>query len=247
MSKTNSMNPTVIVTGATSGIGLGLAKAFLADGYNVAGTGRSRERLDRTVDELAAGERFLAVPGDVGESAVADAAFAKAIEAFGKVDVLINNAGIFTAKPFVEFSPQEIDEQIATNLKGTLYFSQAAARHMSARRQGSIINVTASLALQASSAVPALMAAALKGGVNQATRALALELAPFGVRVNAVAPGVVDTPMHAPQTHEALGKMHPLGRIADVADIAQAVRFLVQSPFVTGTILPVDGGYSAGR
>lgn len=238
---------TVIITGATSGIGLGLAEAFLKYGFNVVGTGRSGARLEQTAAHLAAGERFLPVTGDVGHPAVATAAFAKAIEAFGHVDVLINNAGIFAAKPFVNFTPDEIEEQIATNLKGTLYFSQAAARHMSERRSGKIVNVTASIALQANAGVPALMAAALKGGINQATRALALELAPFGVTVNAVAPGVVDTPMHAPETHGALARMHPLGRIADVADIAQAVRYLVQSDFVTGTILPVDGGYSAGR
>lgn len=238
---------TVIITGATSGIGLGLAQAFLKDGFNVVGTGRSSARLEETATRLAAGERFLPVAGDIGNPAVANVVFAKAIEAFGHVDVLINNAGIFTAKPFVDFTPDEIDEQIAANLKGALYFSQAAARHMSERRRGKIVNVTAAIALQAHAGVPALMAAALKGGMNQATRALALELAPYGVTVNAVAPGVVDTPMHAPETHDALGRMHPLGRIAAVADIARAVRFLVQSNFVTGTILPVDGGFSAGR
>ncbi|VVE35434.1 Dihydroanticapsin 7-dehydrogenase [Pandoraea eparura] len=238
---------TVIITGASSGIGLGLAEAFLKDGFNVVGTGRSSARLDAAHTALGVGERFLPVAGDVGDPAVAEAAFARAIEAFGHVDVLVNNAGIFSAKPFVDFTPDEIDEQIATNLKGTLYFSQAAARHMSERRHGAIVNVTASIALQAHAGVPALMAAALKGGLNQATRALALELAPYGVTVNAVAPGVVDTPMHAPETHDALGQMHPLGRIADVADIARAVQYLVQSDYVTGTILPVDGGFSAGR
>lgn len=237
---------TVIITGATSGIGLGLAQAFLQDGYNVVGTGRSSARLEQTAGRLAAGERFLPVAGDVADPAVAGNVFAKAIEAYGHVDVLINNAGIFAAKPFVDFTPKEIDEQIATNLKGALYFSQAAARHMSERRSGRIVNVTASIALQANSGVPALMAAALKGGMNQATKALALELAPFGVTVNAVAPGVVNTPMHPQESHEALGKLHPLGRIADVTEVAQAVRYLVQNAFVTGTILPVDGGYAAG-
>ncbi|VVD63460.1 SDR family NAD(P)-dependent oxidoreductase [Pandoraea soli] len=243
----NNSERTAIITGASSGIGLGLAEAFLKEGFNVVGTGRSSARLDAARTALGVGERFLPVVGDVGDPKVAEAAFARAIEAFGHVDVLVNNAGIFTAKPFVDFTPDEIDEQIATNLKGALYFSQAAARHMSERHRGAIVNVTASIALQAHSSVPALMAAALKGGLNQATRALALELAPYGVTVNAVAPGVVDTPMHAPETHDALGQMHPLGRIADVSDIARAVQYLVQSEYVTGTILPVDGGFSAGR
>jgi len=238
---------TVIITGATSGIGLGLAQAFLRDGYNVVGTGRSAARLEQTAALLNAGERFLPVAGDVADPSAATAAFAKAIETFGHVDVLINNAGIFAAKPFVDFTPDEIEEQIATNLKGTLYFSQAAARHMSERRSGRIVNVTASIALQAHSGVPALLAAVLKGGMNQATKALALELAPFGVTVNAVAPGVVNTPMHAPETHDALGKMHPLGRIAQVEDVARAVRYFVESDYVTGTIAPVDGGFAAGR
>ncbi|MCI3207944.1 MULTISPECIES: SDR family NAD(P)-dependent oxidoreductase [Pandoraea] len=244
MSKSNR---TVIITGATSGIGLGLAQAFLRDGYNVVGTGRSGARLEQTAALLAAGERFLPVAGDVADPAAAETAFKKAIEVYGHVDVLINNAGIFAAKPFVDFTPEEIETQIATNLKGTLYFSQAAARHMTARRSGRIVNVTASIAIQASSGVPALLAAVLKGGMNQATKALALELAPFGVTVNAVAPGVVNTPMHAPETHDALGQMHPLGRIAEVEDVAQAVRYLVDNDYVTGTILPVDGGYAAGR
>ncbi|VVE75416.1 SDR family NAD(P)-dependent oxidoreductase [Pandoraea sputorum] len=238
---------TVIITGATSGIGLGLAQSFLRDGYNVVGTGRSSARLEQTAALLNAGERFLPVAGDVADPSAATAAFAKAIETFGHVDVLINNAGIFAAKPFVDFTPEEIEVQIATNLKGTLYFSQAAARHMSERRSGRIVNVTASIALQAHSGVPALLAAVLKGGMNQATKALALELAPFGVTVNAVAPGVVNTSMHAPETHETLGKMHPLGRIAEVEDVARAVRYFVESDYVTGTIAPVDGGYAAGR
>ncbi|VVE10564.1 3-oxoacyl-ACP reductase [Pandoraea iniqua] len=238
---------TVVITGATSGIGLGLAQRFLKDGYNVVGTGRSRARLEQTAALLDAGERFLPLAGGVAEPGVAKAVLASAIAAFGHVDVLVNNAGIFAAKPFVDFTPDEIDEQIDTNLKGTLYFSQEAARHMSERRAGRIINITAAVAMQANTAVPALMAAVLKGGLNQATRALALELAPFGVTVNAVAPGVVDTPMHPASTHEALSRIHPLGRIAKVEEIADAVAYLVNGAFVTGTVLPVDGGYSAGR
>jgi NAD(P)-dependent dehydrogenase (short-subunit alcohol dehydrogenase family) len=244
MSKSDN---TIVITGATSGIGLGLAEAFLQEGYNVVGTGRSTERLQATVERLNAGGRFLAVAGDAGRPESAREVFAQAIARYGKIDVLVNNAGIFIAKPFVQFTPQEIEENIATNLKGVLYASQEAARHMSERRRGKIINITAALAMQPHGGVPALLAVALKGGINQATRALALELAPHGVTVNAVAPGVVDTPMHQAENHAALGSLHPLGRIARTAEISAAVLYLAKADFVTGTVLPVDGGFSAGR
>ncbi|KIO49259.1 SDR family NAD(P)-dependent oxidoreductase [Nitrosospira sp. NpAV] len=243
----NNSDNTVIITGATSGIGLGLAEAFLKEGYNVVGTGRSTERLQATAAQLNAGERFLGVAGDAGKPESAREVFEQAIAKYGKVDVLVNNAGIFTAKPFVQFTPEEIEEQISTNLKSVLYASQEAAKHMVGRKRGKIINITASLALQPHGSVPALLAVTLKGGINQATRALALELAPYGVTVNAVAPGVVDTPMHAPENHAALGSLHPLGRIASIDEISAAALYLVKADFVTGTVLPVDGGFSAGR
>ena len=241
------MSKTVVITGATSGIGLGLAEAFLAEGYNVVGTGRSTERLQATAARLNAGDRFLGVAGDVGKPESAREVFEQAIARYGKVDVLVNNAGIFTAKPFTQFTPAEIEEQISTNLKGVLYPSQEAAKHMISRRYGKIINITASLAIQPNSNVPALLAVTLKGGINQATRALALELAPHGVTVNAVAPGIVDTPMHPAETHDFLSKLQPLGRIAKVSEIADAVLYLAKSDYVTGTVLPVDGGASAGK
>jgi len=238
---------TVVITGATSGIGLGLAEAFLKEGYNVVGTSRTAERLQTAATKLNAGERFLGVPGDVGKPESAKRVFEQAIAKYGKVDVLVNNAGIFSAKPFTDFTPAEVEEQISTNLKGVLYPSQEAAKHMTARKQGKIISISASLAIQPAGYFPALLAVTLKGAVLHATRALALELAPHGVTVNAIAPGVVATPMHAVETHAAMGKLHPLGRIATIAEIGEAVLYLAKANYVTGTVMPVDGGFSAGK
>ena len=238
---------TIVITGATSGIGLGVAQAFLEKGYNVVGTGRSAERLKATAAKLNVGDRFLGVAGDVGKPESAKNVFEQAIAKYGKVDVLVNNAGIFTAKPFTQFTPEEVEEQISTNLKGMLYPSQEAAKHMTQRKYGKIISISASLAMQPAGNVPALLAVTLKGGVIHATRALALELAPHGVTVNAVAPGVVATPMHPAETHAALGEMHPLGRIATIEEVSDAVLYLANSDYVTGTVMPVDGGFSAGK
>ncbi len=238
---------TVVITGASSGIGLSLAEAFLKAGYNVVGTGRDTRRLQAAAAQLDAGERFLTVAGDTGKPETAKGVFEQAIAKDGKVDVLVNNAGIFTAKPFVDFSAAEIEEQISTNLKGVLYPSQEAARHMSQRKQGRIINITAAIGLQPHGSVPALLAVALKGGVNQATRALALELAPHGVTVNAVAPGLIATPMNPPETHKTLGPLVPLGRVGTTDETTAAVLYLADAAYVTGTVLPVDGGFSAGR
>ena len=241
---------TALVTGSTSGIGLAIARALAAEGANIVLNGFGDAQA---VEEARAGiestygvkARYSAA--DMSEPDAIAAMVREAEETFGAVDVLVNNAGIFSAKPLVQFTPEEIELQIATNLKGTLYPSQEAARHMSERRQGKIINITASIALQPHAGVPALLAVALKGGLNQATRALALELAPFGVTVNAVAPGVTDTPMHAAESHDALGRLHPLGRIARIDEINAAVLYLAKADFVSGTVLAVDGGYSAGR
>lgn len=238
---------TAVITGASSGIGLGLAEVLLGEGWNVVGLGRSAERLDAAAKQLHAGERFHACSGDCGDPKAVNHLFAQAMERFGRVDLLVNNAGLFTAKPFIHFTTADIDQQISTNLKGVLFASQEAAKLMSAQKSGSIISITASLALQPDSRIPALMNVALKGAVHHVTKALALELAPFGVTVNAVAPGVVDTPMHPPGATAAYGPMHPLGRVATIAEICDAVLFLVRSRQITGVVLPVDGGSSAGH
>lgn len=238
---------TVIVTGASSGIGLALCQAYLKQGFNVIGNARTLERLQAAAVSLGSPENFLLVDGDIAMPETAASIFAKAIARFGKVDILVNNAGIFIAKSMVDYSTEDLDQLINTNLKGFFYSSQQAALHMIENQGGHIVNITASIALQPIARVPALLPILIKGGINQATRALALELAPHNIRVNAVAPGIVDTPMYTQDMHGFLNSLQPLGRIASCKDIVDAVLYLTASHFTSGIVLPVDGGMSAGK
>ncbi|MFI8581711.1 SDR family NAD(P)-dependent oxidoreductase [Ectopseudomonas khazarica] len=242
-----SDNRTVVITGASSGIGFGLAKAFLAQGFNVVGNARSAERLEQARAQLGNPAGFVGVAGDIARPQTARQLIDAGIEAFGQVDVLVNNAGFFLPKPFLDYSPEDIDSLLETNLKGVVYASQAAATHMIERRQGQIITITAAIALQANIDVPAALPVLIKGGLNQVTRALALELSPHNIQVNAVAPGIIETPMHDPATHEFLKGLQPAGRIGQVEDIAEAVLYLAGASFTTGVVLPVDGGMSSGK
>lgn len=238
---------TVIITGASSGIGFALAKAFLARGCNVVGNARTLERLSAAADKLGGPGRFLPVAGDISLESTAKTLFEQAVDAFGTVDILINNAGIFAAKPFAEYTAAELEAFVATNLKGFVYPSQQAAIHMSSHGQGHIVSISASIALQPAWNTPATLPILIKGGIISATKALALELAPYNVRVNAVAPGVVDTPLHNTDDHAFLSTLQPLGRIGSVQDVVDAVLYLTDSNFVTGIVLPVDGGMTAGK
>lgn len=242
-----SNNRTVVITGASSGIGFGLAKAFLAQGFNVVGNARSAERLEQARAQLGSPAGFVGVAGDIARPQTARQLIDAGIEAFGQVDVLVNNAGFFLPKPFLDYSPEDIDSLLETNLKGVVYASQAAAAHMIERRQGQIITITAAIALQANIDVPAALPVLIKGGLNQVTRALALELSPHNIQVNAVAPGIIETPMHDPATHDFLKGLQPAGRTGQVEDIAEAVLYLAGASFTTGVVLPVDGGMSSGK
>ena len=242
-----STNKTVIVTGASSGLGFAIAKAFLALGYNVVGNARTQERLDSAAAELGNPDRFLGVAGDISLPETAERLLDHALEAFGQVDVLVNNAGIFVARDFVDFTAAEIDAVIDTNLRGFIYPTQVVARHMVSRKEGSIVNVTASVSMQPDRNVPGTMAVLTKGGLNAVTRGLSIELSRHNVRVNAVAPGVIDTPMHSPETHDFLSGLNPAGRLGTPEEIAEAVVYLAQASFINGVVLPVDGGGTAGR
>lgn len=244
---TASTPKTVIITGASSGIGLALARAYLARGDRVVGNARTQERLQAAAAQLGQPTHFVGVAGDIAQPETARQLFETATNKFGGADILINNAGIFGVKPFAEWTSADVDAMVATNLKGFIYPSQEAARHMSKRGSGHIINVTASIALQPQANVPATLPVLIKGGINAATRALALELAPHQVMVAAVAPGIVDTPLHAPETHDFLKGLAPVGRIAGTQEIVEAVMYLGDAAFTTGVVLPVDGGMATGR
>lgn len=239
---------TVIVTGASSGLGFAIAEAYLARGYNVVANARSPENLQSAADKLGQPANLLLVPGDIALPATADRLFELAVQRFGQVDILVNNAGIFIAKPIAEYTAQDVEAMVDTNLKGFFYPAQAAAKHMSQYGSGHIIAITASIAMQPNNKVPALLPVLIKGGLNHAVRGLALELAQYNVMVNAVAPGIIATPMHGSdeQGIEFMKQLAPTGRIGQPQDIVDAVLYLTDANFVTGTVATVDGGSTSG-
>jgi len=236
---------TVIITGASSGLGFALAEAFLARGDNVVGNARSQARLDQAAARLGQPQRFVGVAGDIALAETARRLFEVALETFGAVDILITNAGIFIPKPITDYTEEDVDALVGTNLKGFFYPAQAAARIMAEQGHGQIVAITASIALQPDTRVPALLPVLVKGGLNQAVKGLALELASSGVQVNAVAPGIIDTPLHSGNV-EGLGALSPSGRTGSPQDVVDAVLYLTDARFVSGVILPVDGGSTAG-
>ncbi|ACL55849.1 SDR family NAD(P)-dependent oxidoreductase [Methylobacterium nodulans] len=228
-----------IVTGASQGIGAGLVTAFRNRDYRVIATSRS---IQQTGDP-----DIVAVRGDIGDPETAEAVTREAISRFGRIDTLVNNAGIFIAKPFTEYTAEDFESKIATNLAGFFYITQRVAAEMLKQGSGHIVSITTSLVDQATSSVPTVLANLTKGGINSATKALAIEYATKGIRVNAVAPGIIKTPMHSPQAHEFLAALHPMKQMGEIKDIVDAIMFLDSAGFVTGEILHVDGGQSAGR
>ncbi|MBT2119162.1 SDR family oxidoreductase [Dyella sp. LX-66] len=235
----NSQQKVAIVTGASQGIGASLVKAFRDRNYRVIANSRSIQP--------SSDPDVIAVAGDIAERAVAERIVAEALARFGRIDTLVNNAGIFTAKPFTAFTAEDYAANIAVNLTGFFHITQLAIAEMERQGSGHVVSVTTSLTDHAIDGVPAALAALTKGGLNAATKSLAIEYAKRGVRVNAVSPGVIKTPMHAPETHGFLAALHPVGRMGEVADIVDAVLYLDSAGFVTGEILHVDGGQSAGH
>jgi NAD(P)-dependent dehydrogenase (short-subunit alcohol dehydrogenase family) len=231
-------NRVVIVTGASRGIGEGLVAGYRRLGFSVVATSRS---IGPSQDE-----QVLTLPGDVRDRATAQQVVAAAKERFGRVDTLVNNAGIFVAKPFTEYTQEDFLAVTATNVTGPFHMTQIVLAELLAQQSGHIVNITASLVDQPLASVPAGLAALTKGGLNALTKSLAIEVAKRGVRVNAVAPGIIKTPMHAPATYDFLAKLMPVGRMGETQDIVGAVLYLESASFVTGVVLRVDGGEAAG-
>jgi NAD(P)-dependent dehydrogenase (short-subunit alcohol dehydrogenase family) len=228
-----------IVTGASQGIGAALVKAFRERNYGVIATSRSIKVSDDP--------GVLVVAGDIGSSETAKRVVAEGLQHFGRIDTLVNNAGIFIAKPFTQYTEEEFAAKIATNVAGFFHITRAAVEVMEHKGSGHVVSITTSLADHANSNVPSVLASLTKGGINAATRSLAIEYATRGLRFNAVSPGVIKTPMHPEATHATLAGLHPIGRMGEIRDIVDAVLYLETASFVTGEVLHVDGGQSAGH
>lgn len=228
-----------VITGASQGIGAGLVQGYLKRGYQVVANSRSIEPSDDA--------NVLSVAGDIADPAVAERVIGDAIARFGRVDALVNNAGIFIAKPFTEYTADDLALAMSVNVAGFFHVTQHAIRQMVAQQSGHIVNITTTLVGQPVRGVPSALASLTKGGLDAVTRSLAIEYADRGIRVNAVAPGVIKTPMHPPETRAALAALHPLGRIGEIEEIVDAVLYLESASFVTGETLHVDGGAHAGH
>jgi NAD(P)-dependent dehydrogenase (short-subunit alcohol dehydrogenase family) len=229
----------VIITGASQGIGASLVKAYRDRNYRVVATSRSIKQ--------SGDHDILAVAGDIGDPATAERIVKEALSRFGRIDTLVNNAGIFIAKPFTDYTVEDFTSKIATNLAGFFHITQRVAAEMLKQGSGHIVSITTSLTDHPISGVPTVLANLTKGGINSATKALAIEYATKGIRVNAVSPGVIKTPMHTPETYEFLAGLHPVKRMGEIRDIVDAILYLESAGFVTGEILHVDGGQSAGH
>lgn len=229
----------VVITGASQGIGAELVKAFRERDYRVVATARSIKPSDDA--------NILTVAGDIGDPDTARRVISEGVARFGRIDTLVNNAGIFIAKPFTQYTAEDYAAITSVNLSGFFYITQLAITEMEKNSSGHVVSVSTTLAESAISGVPSVLASLTKGGLNAATKSLAIEYAKSGIRANAVAPGIIKSPMHAPETHAALGALHPMGHMGEMSDIVNAILYLDSAPFVTGEILHADGGQSAGH
>ncbi len=228
-----------VVTGASQGIGAALVQGFRERDYRVIAVSRSIKP--------SADANVVAVQGDVSDPKTADMAVKEALDRFGHIDTLVNNAGMFMAKPFTMYSNEDYEVYIATNVTGFFYMTRRAVDAMLTRGRGHVVTITTSLVDQPMTSVPAVLASLTKGALNAATKSLAIECAGRGVRVNAVSPGIIKTRMHAAEAYPALARLHPMGRMGETSDIVEGVMYLDAAQFVTGEVLHVDGGQAAGH
>ncbi len=238
---------TVLITGGSSGIGYDVARGFLQKGANVLLNGRNPEKLSKAAESLGHPARVAVVSGDIGDRATGESMVRVALERFGSVDVLVNNAGTFNLKAFLEVTAEDLDGYINGNLKGTYFTTQAVVRQMREQGGGAIVNIGTVLVDHAKSGVPASAPLVTKGGVHALTTSLAAELAADNIRVNLVAPGFVRTPIFGDADVDAFGGTALLSRVGEVEEITDAVIHLASASFTTGIIMPVDGGYLAGQ
>ena len=235
--------PVAIVTGASSGIGLGLTQALLDRGYRVVGTSRSITKSK----ELEPSPNLVLVDGDAGRKETAVVVAETAVKNFGRIDLLVNNAGIFMPKAFTDYTEEDYNLVMSTNVASFFYMTQQVIPQMKKQHSGHVVSIAATLADQPSTSVPALTAVLSKSTMPAASKALALEYAAHNIRFNTVSPGIIDTPMHAGGNHEMLAKFHPLARMGKISDMVGAVLYLQEATFVTGENIHIDGGVHAGR
>src|ERR1700730_3661295 len=238
-----NIQKTAIVTGASQGIGAALVEAFLKRGFSVVANSRNTTKAN----PFPASPNLALVDGDIGDPKTAAKIVDTAASRFGRVDVLVKIAGIFIPKSFTEYTTEDLNALVSTTLAGFLYVSQLSVKQMLRQKTGSIVNVSTTLVDQPIAGVPAAVQIMAKGSLDAVTRALAIEYAKDGIRVNTVALGVIKTPMHKPETYEFLNGLHPMGRMGEIKEVVDAVLFLTDATFTTGEILHVDGGAHAGK
>jgi NAD(P)-dependent dehydrogenase (short-subunit alcohol dehydrogenase family) len=237
-----------VITGGSSGLGKAMAVEMVNRGANVVINGRREQELAEAAKEIdPTGKQVRFVAGNVADPKIAQRLIDESLAHFGRVDTLVNNAGIFMSKPFTEYTEEDFATYLSTNVVGFFHVTQRAVAEMLKQGTGHIVTITTSLVDQPSASVPSVLASLTKGGLKSATKSLAIEYASRGIRVNAVSPGVIKTPMHPVESHEALAKLHPMGRMGESHEIVDAVLYLDSANFVTGETLYVDGGQNAGH
>ncbi len=233
---------TAIVTGASSGMGLGITRALLERGYRVVGNSRTISKSK----ELKASKDLVLVDGDIGKKDTAIKVADAAIRHFGRIDLLVNNAGIYLPKPFIEYTPEDFELMIGTNVAGYFFITQQAVAQMRKQKSGHIVGISTVLTDQPLAGAPISLPVITKSTIPAFSRALAMEYVADGIRVNTISPGVVDTPMHANDDHEFLKKLHPIPRLVQISEIVDALLYLESAPMVNGENIRIDGGAHAG-
>jgi len=242
MTANTKEKPVAIVTGASSGIGLGITQALLERGYCVVANSRTISKSK----ELKASEGLVLVDGDIGKKDTAVRVAEAAIRHFGRIDLLVNNAGIYIPKPFTEYTPEDFEMLIGTNVAGYFFITQQVVAQMRKQKSGHIVSISTTLTEQPLAGAPISLPVLTKSTIPAFSRALAMEYVADGIRVNTISPGVVDTPMHANDDHELLKKLHPIPRLVQVSEIVDALFYLQSTPMVNGENIRIDGGAHAG-